>query len=169
MKENLIVEIKNAIYELAEKIDIPKNSFAYLWKSNEDAYPFVEIDALGNIHFKVSERGKILEDKIAKNKDELLYWIFSGISFSIACEYELKNRIENQDCRRIIFEKQNEILDKLNSNWKEKRITSQLNILKNHPFDDLASIRATYSYELRKLGYSEVEINKLVYEKYPEN
>ena len=133
MKENLIAEIKKAIHELADKIDLPENSFTHLWKSNEDAYPFIEIDALENIHFKVSERGKISEDRIAENTDELLYWIFSGISFSIACEYELENRIENQDCRRIIFEKQNEILGKLNSNWKEQRIASQLNILKNHP------------------------------------
>ncbi|KAA5531600.1 hypothetical protein F0460_16010 [Paenimyroides baculatum] len=119
------------------------------------------------MHLKVRERGQIFEDKIAKDVDELLYWIFSGITFSMACDFELKNRIETQDCRRMIFEKQNELLKKLNDDWQEREIECQTNILKNYPIDDFAGLRASYCSKLRKKGYSEKDIEKIAYKKYP--
>jgi hypothetical protein len=51
----------------------------------------------------------------------------------------------------------------------QKEHAEHQNIIKNHPFDDLASLRATYSGQLRQLGLPENEIFKLAYEKYPVN
>lgn len=167
MNENLVSELKRQISELALRLDLTENSFSQLWEENDFACPFIEIDNAGFMHLKVRERGQIFEDKIAKNTDELLYWVFSGITFSMACNFELQNRIESQDCRRMIFEKQNELLKKLNTDWQEREIESQSTILKDHPFDDFAGLRASYFSELREKGYSEEDIEKLAYEKYP--
>ncbi|MDR0348690.1 MAG: immunity 63 family protein, partial [Tannerella sp.] len=89
------------------------------------------------------------------------------ITFSMSCDYELENRIEDKDSRRMIFDKQEELLGKLDETWKERKHGEYQQILKSYPFDDLAGLRATLSRQLRQQGSSEIEINKLVYEKYP--
>ena len=83
----------------------------------------------------------------------------------MAFKYELKNRIEDKDCRRIAFDKQIELLSVLNENWSRKEHEEHLQILESHPFDDLAGLRATYYRELKE----KEEIKKLAFEKYPEN
>jgi hypothetical protein len=87
----------------------------------------------------------------------------------MASDYELKNRIEDKDCRRIMFEKQEELLGILNDTWRQRENEEHKRILKNYPFDDLAGLRATYCGQLRQQGHSENEIDKLAYQKYPEN
>lgn len=87
----------------------------------------------------------------------------------MASDYEIKNRIEDKDCRRIIFDKQEELLGKLNENWRLKENAKHQSILKIYPFNDLAGLRATYCEQLRKQGLTETEIDKLAYSKYPEN
>ena len=84
-------------------------------------------------------------------------------------QYELKNRIRNQDSRKIAFTKQEELLRVLNPEWSERKKEEHLEILKGHPFDDLSGLRATYCGELRRKGLSEPEVKKLAYEKYPKN
>lgn len=86
----------------------------------------------------------------------------------MASNYELKNRIEDKDCRRIIFDKQEELLGILSDSWRQKMNQEHYWILRNYPFDDLAGLRATYCGQLRKQGYSESEIDRLAYERYPE-
>ena len=118
------------------------------------------------MYFIISERGTEFSREKFDDIDDFLYHIFSSATFSMSCAYELKNRIVGKDCRRIIFEKQEELLGQLNETWRERKHASHL---KAAPFDDLASLRATYWGELRKQGYSEPEIDKLAYEKYPKN
>lgn len=137
--------------------------------SNDGAHPHIEVDNFGSLNYVIIERGEELERKITDKLDDLLYWIFSSVTFSLACNIELKNRIEDKDCRRIMFENQEELLGQLNENWRLKEIVEHQEILKKRPFDDLAVLRATYCGQLRKQGVAETEINKLAYAKYPQN
>jgi len=114
----------------------------------------------------ISERGHELERKITGKLDDLLYWIFSGVTFWMACDFERNNRLEDKDFRRIAFEKQEELLGILNQGWQQKMYEEHEEILKNHTFDDLAGLRAEFCRELREKGFSEIEIEKLAYEKY---
>ena len=145
----------------------PLNSLPTYGYSRDNAYPHVEIDKFGLLHYVVIERGKETERRTTKNLDELLYWIFQSITFSIASKYELNNRIEAQDCRRLMFSKQLGLLKLINSDWAIKRENELSVILQSHPFDDLASLRATYCGQLRKQGFSDSDIDKLAYEKFP--
>lgn len=160
-------EIKNKVQELANKINASSDLLPTYGYSKDFAYPHIEVDNSGLIHYVVIERGEELDRKTTDNLEEILYWIFSSVTFSIASEYELKNRIEDKDCRRIMFDKQEELLGMLNENWKQVENAKHKNILKIHPFDDLAGIRATYFRKLREQGLSETEINKLAYENIP--
>jgi hypothetical protein len=157
-----LIEIENTVKQLAEKINAPIMSLP------GNGGPYIEIDNLGLFNIVVSERGKEIKRKTTSDLNELLYWVFTYVTFEMACNYELKNRIEEKDCRRIMFAKQEELLGLLNKEWEEKEKKEHQSILNNNPFDDLAGLRATYCGELRAKGLSESEIDKKAYEKYPE-
>ena len=162
------IEVENIVKQLAIKIKAPENLLPTFGQQKWDAHPYIEVYGNGLMQYIVSERGEEYERMSTFNLNDLLYKIFTDVTFSMACDYELKNRIEEKDCRRIMFAKQVELLGILNENWKEKERKEHQSILENNPFDDLAGLRASYYGELRAKGLSESEIEKLAYEKYPE-
>ena len=162
-------DIKNKVDKLAIKINSPTNLLPSYGQQTWDALPYIELDSMGFMFYIISEHGQEYERKMTDNIDDLLYWIFANVTFSMASEYDLKNRIEDKDCRRIMFDKQEELLRQLNENWRQKENAEHQSILKRHPFDDLAGLRATYCGQLRKQGLTETEIDKLAYAKYPAN
>ena len=164
-----LTEIENIVNQLAERINAPTNLLPTYGYSTDFAHPHIEIDNLGLFNYVIIERGQEYNRKITSDLNDLLYWIFTSVTFSMACNYELKNRIEEKDCRRIMFEKQEELLGLLKKDWEEKERKEHQSILLNNPFDDLAGLRATYCEELRVKGLSESEIDKIAYKKYPEN
>ncbi|MBK0404976.1 hypothetical protein I5M27_18470 [Adhaeribacter sp. BT258] len=168
MRKFSLEDIKSKVDELANKINAPKDLLPDYGSSRDFAYPHIELDNLGLLSYVIIERGQELERKVTDKLEELLYWIFDDVTFSMAINYELENRIENEDVRRISFKKQEELLEALDESWGLKCKEEHTHILKNHPFDDLAGLRATYCRELREKGIAETEIKKLAYTKYPE-
>lgn len=159
------------------EIEIEVNNFALILKSpkeylptygysNDFAQPHIEINSL-QYHYVIIERGQEYERKSTNDIHELLYWIFKSITFNMAIDYEFNNRIESLDSRRIAFKKQEELLNILNPEWREKLENEHKLILEKHPFDDLSGLRAAYCRELREKGYCEDDINKRAYNKYP--
>jgi len=43
--------------------------------------------------------------------------VFEGVTFSMACDFELKHRKTNQDFRRQLFSKQEELLGTDDQKW----------------------------------------------------
>lgn len=162
-------DIRKRVDDLSAKISAPDSLLPTYGYSKDFAYPHIEVDKAGLMHFVVMERGQEIERKTTDDLDTLLYWIFSGVTFSMACSYEVKHRIENEDCRRIIFKKQEEWLCILSNAWQEREANEHKAILRRYPFDDLAGVRAAYCAQLRKQNYSEDKIKELAYEKYPVN
>jgi hypothetical protein len=165
MKLNL-AEIKELVDQLAEKIGASQNILPTYGYSEQSGRPQIEVDSRG-YQFVVAERGNEFERFITDNIDDLLYKIFAGVTFWLSCQYELARRIEEQDCRRIIFHHQLELLSMLSPEWGERESQEHEQILKKHPFYDFASIRATHYGNLIKQGYSSEAADKIVYEKYP--
>lgn len=161
--------IRKKVKELASKINVPDNLLPYYKYSNGEQSPLIEIDRNGNLHYVLIERGKEFERKTTEDFDELLYWIFSSITAIMSFKYELKNRIENKDVRRIAFKKQIELLSILDETWSKKEYEEHLKIIEKHPFDDLSGLKATYCRELREKGLQEEQIEKLAFEKYQLN
>jgi hypothetical protein len=161
-------EIQNLANNLARRISAPTHFLPTFSTPNGDATPNIEIDNSGLYNYVISERGNEYSRKITSDLDELMYWIFSDVTFSMACDYELHNRIEDMDSRRIMFAKQEELLRLLKKDWEERERIEHESILIRKPFDDLARLRAKYCRELGAKGLSESEIDKLAYEKYPE-
>lgn len=152
---------------MAGKIDAPANLLPIFKKSNGEQSPLIEIDNTGKLHYVHIERGRESDRKTTTEIDELMFWIFNDVTFSLSTQYELENRIENKDCRRLIFSKQEELLGLINNDWKAREKKNHENILKNHPFDDFASIRAHFSKELRDGGMANDAAREKACDKHP--
>lgn len=120
MQSIYVKEINEKLIANSLKIDAPKDLLPLINESNDSAYPFIEVDSFGTMFFVIRERGEEIERRITTNLEDLLYWVFSGITFTMACKYELDNRIEEQDSRILIFKKQTELLNAINENWASK-------------------------------------------------
>ncbi len=162
-------DIRNRINELSMQINAPADLLPTHGYSRDGGYPHIEADSNGLLHYVIVERGQELERRTTNNVDDLLYWVFAGITFSMACHFELKNRIEDKDSRRMIFDKQEMLLGVLSDAWRQKEREAHAEILQKRPFDDRAGLRAIYCGQLRRQGYPETEIIRIAYEKYPKN
>ena len=159
-------DIKLLVDKLAVKIGVKDALLPTYGYSKDGAWPHIEID--GDIfHYIVLERGNELRRDSTLNLDQLLYWIFADVTFSMAMDYELVHREKGKDFRRIMFAHQEELLGLLNDEWQVKKVVEHQKILGKHPFDDLASIRVDYIVSLRSKGLAENEIMQMAYEKYP--
>lgn len=129
-----LTEIKLKAEELIAKINTSKKllpSFGEII----DEYPIVRIE---NQFYKYElySRGSLVRTKSTENIDELLYWIFESITFNMAVQYELSCRLKQQDCRRIIFEKQRKLMLQISENWHERLSNEQKELLVLYPFHD---------------------------------
>lgn len=98
--------------------------------------PHIEIDD-GGYHYVIWERGTEHERRTTEELDELLYWLMDNITFQMALEYELHHRVPNQDFRRLLFETQLKLLNRINSDF-HKRKEEEINIiLIDTPYNDI--------------------------------
>ncbi|MGE5449398.1 MAG: Imm63 family immunity protein, partial [Bacteroidales bacterium] len=131
-----LLKIKRRINKLQRIINAPKElrpsygAFEYA-----DSY-FIEIDTKGVMRLIETEHGRIHEVRRTKDLDELLYWIFTNITFAMACKQELENSPSVSDKRIGIFLQQEELLGKLYPHWQDKKHAEYEAFIKNHPKDD---------------------------------
>ena len=159
-------EIKAKVDQLAKIISAQQDILPTYGYSNQTGHPHIEIGSQG-YYYLVLERDTVCDRLITTDIDELLYKIFANVTFELAHKYELVHRIQNQDSRRISFQKQVELLSMLSSQWGERESREHEQILQRHPFDDYASVRATLTKELREQGKSDEVAWKMACEKYP--
>lgn len=124
-----IERIKSVISEIAKKIEAPDNLLP-VYSINDFAIPYIEIDNEGNYNYVVRERGEEYERKIFKTDDELLFEVFINVTSLMATDYELQNRVENQDCRILIFSKKEDLLSLINQDWANKERVRHQELLK---------------------------------------
>jgi hypothetical protein len=128
-------EIEADVATLALRIGASKRDLPTYGASRDFGYPYVEVN--GSLyHYVVVERGQELERRTSAKYDDLLYWIFESVTHNLAFSYELKNRIEDQDCRRIAFPKQIDLMKRISSEMGERLETGIAEILRGAPYDD---------------------------------
>jgi hypothetical protein len=111
-------EIQDRIYALGRKINAPMRLLRVLF-TNPGEGRFVCMEDSRFILIDM-ERGHEMSRRETDSLDELLYWLMDNVVSTMAFDYELKNRNEWQDCRKIAFQKEEELFGKLNPAWKEK-------------------------------------------------
>lgn len=142
-----LAEIQNEVSRLAAQIGAAEEFLPTYGRTTDGARPHIEVDSIG-YHYVVVERGEEFVRITTHDFDELLYHIFKNVASTLAFDYELANRIESQDCRRIAFLHQIELLSKISASWAGRESKEHEQILRQHPFDDNASVRAQLSKQV---------------------
>jgi Immunity protein 63 len=159
-------ELKLIVVDLGRLIKARKSDLPTIGKSADFAHPSVDVDADG-YHYVVVERGVEIRRESTNDLDQLLFWIFEDVSFSMAIRKIGAANAGNRDQRRAYFVRQVELLNKLKPEWGEAILQKQTDILEKFPFDDFARSRARYSKQLRDRGLSNEEAWQAACEKYP--
>ena len=126
------------IQELASVIGAPDSILPAIEVPNDFAYPYVLMEG-PVLHYVVRERGEVLQQRQTSDLDELLYWIFQDVTFNMAAEFEKRHRVPGQDFRRVLWNYQTQLLEKLQPEWRKKRQEQIDQILQDSPFSDLAT------------------------------
>lgn len=159
-------EIEQQVRSLARQIGATDHDLPTFGRSEGFARPHIEVDVIG-LHYVVEERGEERKRVTTYNLDEFLRLIFEHITFLLACSFELKNRVSGQDFRRVMFEKQVELLGVLSTMWADHETRNHQEILARHPFDDASGERASLAATLRKSGESPDAAWRNACERYP--
>ena len=117
-------EIKKIMVDLGSKIGINKDSKEYqLFSETEDVFSegiSIYVDDK-KYHYVTKERGQIIKEVDSVDIDDILYEIFKSITANIARSYEINHRDNSKDTRRIWFQKQLDLLDKINPKFEKRR------------------------------------------------
>lgn len=134
-KQHLLELIQNEFDELCQKIKPSEKKYIFPTIRQDDGFEHLEV---GEDQYRliVTERGRENSRQTTKSKDEILYWLVSSFVWGLANRFELENRVENQDFRRLFFVKQIEYLNRVNQNWADRKRTELEEILTKFPFDD---------------------------------
>lgn len=128
-------EIQEKIYEYGSIINAPKDILKIYPSPQPNGVPYIQINNNEYLYI-VEERGMELERRRTANIDVLLYWIMSDVIFFLATQYELENRIENFDNRRLIFKKEVELFIVLKKDWANITEVRINKILEESPYND---------------------------------
>ena len=128
-------EIETHVAALGRRIGASSEDLPTYGISQDLGRPHIETHH-GLYHYVVVERGKELERRSSDDYDELLYWIFKAVTHGLAFSYELRNRVYGQDCRRIAFPKQVELIKQIGLDLGERLERDIAEILRRAPYDD---------------------------------
>ena len=120
---------------LCQRIDPVDGAYSFLTEARHNGAPHVEIID-GGYHHVVTERGLELEREIYADREGLLYRLVSDTAFWMAVEYEMKNRVEGQDARRIMFAEWMELMERVSPEWAEKTRDHITETLRKNPYLD---------------------------------
>lgn len=163
-----LLKIKKRINQLQRAIEAPKMlrpSYASLGY-DADSY-YIEIDNLGVMRLIETQKNRTREVRRTKDQDELLYWIFTNITFTMAFTSKRGNNADTYDHRKQIFLKQEELLGRLNPHWKEKKHAEYKAFMKKYPVDNIPGEGPAYFEALRKLIRAETIENQPNYFRFP--
>ena len=111
--------IKNEITRKLGKLDWMHIKFCE-WekKTAEGTYVFAK---LGKYHIQFIEKGKLREEVITENREEVLWRIIKIFSFDIALESVKKEDLCKKEFRKVFFEKQLEVYSLFGKEFVERR------------------------------------------------
>jgi hypothetical protein len=132
MEPLTLVEIRAEIERRAAIIGASGNQLPTYGRTDDFARPHIEVDSRG-YHRVVVERGVELNRITTPDLEELLYHVFSSITFSLTA---YAPRVKGEDARRQIFRVQVELLAKLNPKWAAREDQKHRRILEENPFID---------------------------------
>jgi hypothetical protein len=117
--ENLQEEITREYLKLNQVIKKELDINFCINIENADDGEYVYADESG-YHYVYCERGNVERNKITDDVFEIVFWALCPMIIRASFEYELKNRNEELNSRKVAFDKQIEFWTILGDNFKKR-------------------------------------------------
>ena len=125
-------EIRFGISKVSEIKSASNLKFKKNIKNGEDGmYIFSDLQGY---HYVLMERGKEVIHKITDDVFEICFWCFFELTSDAAFDYELENRDENLNYRKVAFTKQLEYLNTIGESYRKRGEIEIDDILKKYPY-----------------------------------
>lgn len=131
----ILDELQSQYNVLCQRIDPVDGAYSFLTEARHNGAPHVEFEN-GLYQHIVTERGLELQRESFTDKNDLLYRLVSDMAFWMAVAYEVKNRVEGQDARRIMFAKWVELMERVGPEWADRTRDHISETLRNNPYLD---------------------------------
>lgn len=128
-------DIQEQVYGMGAKINAPKDLLVVSFQPRDDGVPYVLLNEGGFIYLS-AERGLEIFKRFAPSVDDLMFLILSRVVAAMATRYELDNRLEGVDSRRMYFLKKIELMSSLNPAWGQRTRQEVDEILDDFPYLD---------------------------------
>jgi hypothetical protein len=129
-----LLEIEQMIQKLALPINPPARVMPTYDNFIYDGTPNIEVGDSVYYYRAFGDHGETTINRQTPNLAKLLYWVFQDITYSMAYEFAEKHQNLSLDFRKIYFEHQLDLLEKVNHEWKEQRQKEIEEILVNAPY-----------------------------------
>ena len=135
--EEKIQAIAQKFRELVKNYDIHQGYKEFHTTPQHDGSPHVEMEG-DEYCFVVTVRGSEFERRRTRDPDEILYFLMEGVTSVVATQFEMKNRTEGKDGRKVWFPYQQKLLYDMKPEWGKRKRDEHEKILKTAPFNDVA-------------------------------
>jgi hypothetical protein len=102
----------------------------------DDGSRHLEVAADDRFELVVTERGSIISRIRFQDRKALLYELVKDATFTEAQTFELAHRVEGQDSRRLLFDRQITLMGRIASDWRQRLSWEVAEILVRTPFRD---------------------------------
>ncbi len=102
--------------------------------SDQSARPAILYD--DSWHYLIAERGEEYSRETRYRADDLLFFVFRDATAMAAGEHEIAHRQPGRDSRRLRFERQVELLMRLDEAWGRRQRGDIERLLARHPYRD---------------------------------
>jgi hypothetical protein len=130
-EDDALISIEREVKRLAAIIGAPDALLPTFDHPIGDGRPFVEINRRA-MHYVLSERGKEYKRKTTFDDDQLLFWIFSKVTFIMASDH-VKSTASATDYRHKAFREQERLLSLISPDWSKRQSIDNLELLNRYP------------------------------------
>lgn len=129
--------IRDRYRELAMRSSVFSQDFPYsFFQRSDNGKEHIEFDDSGKISIVATERGKEIFRDDSYEIEEFMYKIFKRKAENYGFGYEMRNRVEGKDFRRLAFGVALEKITEISPRWGQKLEREFNDILKEYPYDD---------------------------------
>jgi hypothetical protein len=111
-----LAAVDQVVLALGQLLAAPAHLLPTFGHNEDYARPEIQTDARG-YHWVIVERGQESDRQVFHSLEELLFKIFSSVTFAMASAYEVANRVAGQDTRILLFNKQTTLLAQLDAGF----------------------------------------------------
>lgn len=116
-------EVKDYIIKMCDRISINEQSnLLPMFSKKEDVFnEGASIYVDNKYHYIIMERGRMNKHYESEVLEDIIYPLFKDLTSSLAQHFELEHRRSEKDFRKVMWEKQLELLGRINDKFVDMR------------------------------------------------